>query len=266
MFLNDSSALRKQLSQYLAEVSDLDREVGLIDVEVDKLGLKNDTIFIFTSEQGSALPYGKWTNYDSGLQTAFIIRWPNRIAAGSISNAMIEYVDILPTLTDLVSSKVPDNLDGKSFKKVLQGQQRKHKEYTFGLQTSFNIHDGAAYPIRSIRSEKYKLIHNLMPEAEFTNILTKSDWFVQELKAEKIKSISNYASYLRHPEYEFYDIRTDPFERVNLIDQAQYTKEIFTLKQALLDWMQQQGDLGIATELSVCERRAFPHKGCGKPR
>lgn len=74
VFLNDSKDLRNQLSQYLAEVSDIDREVGLLEAEVEKLGIKNDTIFIFTSEQGSSLPYGKWTNYDSGLRTAFIIR------------------------------------------------------------------------------------------------------------------------------------------------------------------------------------------------
>ncbi|MGB1340658.1 MAG: sulfatase-like hydrolase/transferase, partial [Cycloclasticus pugetii] len=75
VFLNDTPGLRHRLSQYLAEVTDLDREVGLLEAEIEKLGIKNETIFIFTSEQGSSLPFGKWTNYDSGLQTAFIIRW-----------------------------------------------------------------------------------------------------------------------------------------------------------------------------------------------
>ena len=91
VFLNDTPGLRYRLSKYLAEVSDLDREVGLIDAEVDKLGIKNDTIFIFTSEQGSSLPFGKWTNYDAGLRNAFIIRWPNKIEANASTDAMIEY-------------------------------------------------------------------------------------------------------------------------------------------------------------------------------
>ena len=261
-FLNDTPALRQKLSKYLAEVTDLDREVGLLEQEIEKLGIKNDTIFIFTSEQGSALPFAKWTNYDNGLKTAFIIRWPNKIKANTVVDAMIEYVDVIPTLTDIVSQSVPKNLDGTSFKSVLLGEKSQHKDYVYGIQTSFNIHEGTPYPIRSVRTKRLKLIHNLMPENSFSNIMTKREWFKEELKAEKKLGQKKYTGYLKRPEYELYDIINDPFEQVNIIQQPQYQKEIAVLKSNLTDWMRQQGDKGIESELAVCDRKGFSHKRC----
>ena len=262
VFLNDTPGLRHRLSQYLAEVTDLDREVGLLEAEIEKLGIKNETIFIFTSEQGSSLPFGKWTNYDSGLQTAFIIRWPNNISAGTSSEAMIEYVDVIPTLTDLVQGTVPENLDGKSFKPVLLGQESEHKEYVYGIQTSMNVHEGAPYPIRSIRGKHFKLIHNLMSDGKFSNVITQNPWFKDEIRAERKINKQNYSRYVKRPEFEFYDIVNDPFEQDNLIDQPQYKDQVAVLKDNLSAWMVQQGDLGVETELSVCERKGFSHRRC----
>ena len=262
VFLNDTPGLRYRLSKYLAEVSDLDREVGLIDTEVDKLGIKNDTIFIFTSEQGSSLPFGKWTNYDAGLRNAFIIRWPNKIDANVSTDAMIEYVDVVPTLTDLATNTIPENLDGKSFKAVLQGKTSKHKTHVFGIQTSLNVHEGAPYPIRSVRGKKFKLIHNLIPGNNFSNVVTNNSWFKEELATEKKAANDNYAGYVKRPEFELYNIIKDPFEQINIINQPQYTRQVNGLKKALARWMEQQGDLGIETELSVCDRKGFNHRGC----
>jgi|TARA_B110000483_G_C18075544_1_gene495958 N-sulfoglucosamine sulfohydrolase len=181
VFLNDMPRLRGRLSQYLAEVSDLDREVGLIDDEIDKLGIKNDINLIFTGEQGSSLPFGKWTNYDAGLRNTFIIRCPDKIAANVTTDAMVEYVDVVPTLTDIASTTIPKDLDGRSFKAVLKGDATEHKTHFFGVQTSLNIHDGAPYSIRTVRSEEFKLIHNLLPENNFSSILTGDSWFKDEL-------------------------------------------------------------------------------------
>ena len=261
-FLNDTPSLRHRLSKYLAEVSDLDREVGLVDDELDKLGIKNDTIFIFTSEQGNSLPFGKWTNYDAGLRNAFIIRWPNKIDPNVSTDAMLEYVDVIPTLTDLATNTIPDNLDGESFKAVLQGQATQHKTHVFGVQTSLNIHYGAPYPIRSVRSEKFKLIHNLISDNNFSNILTFNNWFKEEIAEEKKSSNDNYDGYVKRPEFELYDIVKDPFEQNNIINEPQYFPQVAALKKELIKWMKQQGDDGIETEMSVCDRKGFNHRGC----
>ena len=262
-FLNDTKEVRRLMADYLAEVSDLDREVGLVETELANLRIKDDTVFIFTSEQGSVLPFGKWSNYDAGLKTAFIIRWPNKISAGTKTDAMIEYVDIVPTLTDLVNSTVPEGLDGKSFKNVLLGKETEHKEYVYGVQTTYNVKEGSEYPVRSVRSQQFKLIHNLQFENDFSNLITASPWFQRELVAEKNAQISNYADFVSRPEFELYDVINDPLEQINLINKPQLGNEIAHLQQKLRQWMTQQGDSGIAMEKAVCERKAFPHGPCG---
>ena len=262
--LPDSAIIREKLSRYLAEVSDLDRELGLLEREIESLDIKDNTIMLFTSEQGSSFPFAKWTNYDSDLRNALIIRWPNTITAGVTNDAMIEHIDVLPTLTDLVNGTIPTGLDGKSFKHVLRGDSQQHKNYVYGLQTSSNIHNGSPYPIRSVRSDRYKLIHNLMPNNRFSNILTNAPWFKAALLAEQANNGSRYAGYITRPEYELYDLHSDPFEQHNLYQQTTYQPTFKHLRQKLSAWMQQQGDRGIETELRVCERKGFIHKGCNR--
>jgi N-sulfoglucosamine sulfohydrolase len=145
---------------------------------------------------------------------------------------------------------------------VLDGITDTHKEYVFGIQTSLNVHEGAAYPIRSVRGEKYKLIHNLLPDNDFSNVVTSNPWFKEELRAEKNMGGDNYARYVKRPEYELYDIVNDPFEQINIINQPQYANEFSALKAQLEEWLLAQNDSGIEKELSVCERKAFPHKRC----
>ena len=77
--LVDTPATRKQFRNYLAEINELDNQVGAVDALLHKYGLDENTIFIFTSEQGYSFPFGKWTCYDEGLHTGFVIRWPGTV-------------------------------------------------------------------------------------------------------------------------------------------------------------------------------------------
>ncbi len=73
---------------------------------------------------------------------------------------------------------------------------------------------------------------------------------------------NNYMGYLKRPEYELYDIVNDPFEQKNIINESKYQKELVALKNNLSGWMQKQGDKGINSELSVCDRKGFSHRRC----
>jgi hypothetical protein len=101
-----------------------------------------------------------------------------------------------------------------------------------------------------------------MPKNSFSNILTAGEWFKEELKQEQGNSQTNYSGYLKRPEYELYDIVTDPFEQKNIINDLRYQKDIVLLKNNLTEWMSQQGDQGIKSELAVCERKGFSHRRC----
>lgn len=176
--LVDTPEVRKLYVNYLAEINQLDKDIGSIDALLKKYGLDDDTVFIFTSEQGHQFPFAKWTCYDAGLQTAFIVRWKGVTRPGTTTDALCEYVDVTPTLVDIASGSVPKGLDGKSFRKVIEGKKSKHKQRVFGIQTSRGILNGPDhYGIRLVRDRRYCYIRNLTPEAMFQCVVTKEEYF-----------------------------------------------------------------------------------------
>src|SRR5690606_23440225 len=132
--------------------------------------LAQDTLFIFTSDQGAEFPRSKWTCYDAGLQVPFVARWPGHITPGE-SGALVSLVDFTPTLMEIAGGTPPAELDGRSFKRVLLEGAMSHRDFIFASHTG----DGTMneYPIRAARDGRYKLILNLNPEREWTTHFTK---------------------------------------------------------------------------------------------
>ena len=260
----DTEETRKNLTEYFAEIDHLDQEIGKIRAMLDQHHLSGNTLVVFTSEQGNSFPFAKWTCYDSGLQTAFIARWPGRIIPNSVSKAMIEYVDIVPTFLEVAGGSPADYLDGKSFLPVLLGKTNAHKQYVYALQTSRGINNGSEYyGVRSVRSEKFKYIRNLSPEATFQNNITVQNaphfsyWRSWVRKAE-VDSMAQYLvhRYQHRPAEELYDIVTDPYEMNNLAGQEAYREVLDQHKIQLDRWMKQQGDRGQETEMEALEHKA----------
>jgi uncharacterized sulfatase len=258
----DTPTTRKHLVDYYAEVKHLDDSVGEVIALIDRMGMRDDTLLIFVSEQGMAMPFAKWTCYDNGLQSAFVARWPGKIRPGSTTDAMIEYVDILPTFVEAAGATPAPVLDGKSFLPVLFGQRNHHKDYVYGIQTTRGISNGSDhYGVRSIRSEKYKLLINLTPDAAFKNNLTenKGGWtefwptWVEAGKTDAFAKETTHR-YQWRPAEELYDIENDPHEFNNLADEKKYQAIKKDLRLRLLRWMDEQGDLGKETEIAALSR------------
>ncbi len=254
-YIIDTPRVRKDFGKYLAEIGHFDWQVGEIVDMLETYNLAESTIVIVLSEQGASFPFGKWTCYDTGLQSAMVIRWPEGVDEGSVSNAMVEYVDITPTLIDIAGGKPVDGLDGESFLPVLQQRTDQHKTHVFGIMTTNGILNGSdAYAIRSIRDEQYKLILNLNHESKYTNISMKSGYYASMQK--KADAGDQRAEELLHayeyrPQIELFDMLNDPFELNNLAEDPAYSKIVLDLKTRLEDWMTSQGDLGIPTEKSA---------------
>ena len=101
----DTPETRHNFSNYLAEITYLDGQVGECLRLLEKHQVSDNTLVIFTSEQGSGFPFAKWTCYDNGLQNALIASWPGKIKPGQVSDAMIEYVDVVPTFVSAAGGK-----------------------------------------------------------------------------------------------------------------------------------------------------------------
>ena len=258
----DTPTTRKHLTKYYAEVKQLDDSVGEVISLIDQLNMRDNTLLIFVSEQGIAMPFAKWTCYESGLQSAFLARWPGKIEAGSLSHAMIEYVDILPTFIEVAGGRPEPLLEGESFMPVLLGQRNRHKDFVYALQTTRGITNGSDhYGIRSIRSDRYRYILNLTPDTPFQNNLTenKGGWtefwptWVEKGKSDAFAKETVHR-YQWRPAEELYDVINDPFELNNLADQKNLRGIKNDLRLRLLRWMDEQGDKGQETEMAALSR------------
>ncbi len=261
-YLYDNSETRAALCKYLAEVSDFDREVGECDEMVRRAGVAANTIFICTTEQGAQFPHGKWTCYDVGLRVGLIIRWPGRVRAGARSSALVQYVDIVPTLIAAAGGAPIDGLDGRSFLPVLLGETDRHHDVVFGVHTTRGIIAATpeGYPIRSIRTATHKYIMNLNHEAAFHNVLIQGDkggyWDSWVAAARTDPQAARLVEqYQRRLAEEFYDVVNDPYELNNLADDPANRAQMDELRAQLHAWMEQQGDRGLETELARPPKR-----------
>jgi len=260
-YMVDTTETREGLARYYAEITYLDAQIAKCMELVDQSGTQDNTAFIFTSEQGSAFAHCKWTLYDSGIRTAFIARWPKRIKAGSVTDAMVQYVDVTSTLIELAGGEPIRGLDGFSFLPILLGQKDSHRDVTYGVHTTKGIHSGSdCYPIRSIRTATHKYIMNLNHKSEFSNNITERDtgrfWksWVEKAKTDA-DAARKVKMYVRRPAEELYDLEKDPCEVNNLAGDPQYRPLMDSLQKQLLKWMEQQGDKGIETEMLAFERQ-----------
>jgi N-sulfoglucosamine sulfohydrolase len=261
-YLVDTPETRQALTRYYAEITDFDREVGECLTLVEKSGQANNTLFLYTSEQGAQFPRCKWTCYDTGLRTAFVVRWPGKVQPGAVSDAMIQYVDVVPTLIEAAGGTPPKELDGKSFLPVLLGKADKHREVVYGVHTTRGIIQGSAcYPIRSIRTRTHKYIWNLKAEEKFQNVLTagrdRGGYWLSWVKKAKTdaKAARFVTGYQQRPAEELYDLSADPYELNNLAEDPRHRELKEKLRKQLLSWMEQQGDRGIETELQANSRQ-----------
>jgi uncharacterized sulfatase len=259
----DTGETRRNFVDYLAEITYFDGQVGHCLKLLNKYKLAENTLVIVTSEQGSSFPFGKWTCYDTGLQNALIARWPGRIKQGTLSDAMIEYVDVVPTFVDAAGGKPADVLDGKSYLPVLLGKTDLHKQHVYALHTTRGIINGNEYfGIRTVRSGRFKYILNLTPEVRFQNACTKSSIFKSwEAKAGTDPEAAEKVRRYRHrPAVELFDTINDPYEWNNLSGKPEYAVVQNELKQRLAGWMASQGDKGQQTELEAKEHQGRNRK------
>ena len=260
-YMVDTPQTRAALARYYAEVTYLDKQVGQVLKILEETGGADNTLVMFFSEQGSSFPHCKWTCYDTGIRAAGIVRWPGKVAPGSESAALMQYVDVPPTLIDAARATAgKHDLDGRSFLNVLKGEAKMHRDHVFAVQTSRGIiHGPEAFGIRSVTDGRFKYIWNLFPENRFQNMVTRGAIFKSwkeaaeagnEFAAQRVKM------YQHRPEHELYDLKADPFELHNLAADAAHQRTMKRLRDRLLSWMKQQGDEGRATEMSADERRA----------
>ena len=249
----DTPPTRRDFAAYLAEIEVLDKKVGDILDTLEQTGHANDTLVIFSTEQGAQFPGCKWTNYESGVHSGVVVRWPGRVKPAARTDAMIQYADILPTLIEAAGGQVaPDAFDGTSFLDVLLDKTDTHRQYTYAMHN--NVPEGSPYPIRSVCDGRYRYIRNLLPDElhiqKYIMGINHTHYWQSWLLAagENEKAYHIVKRYMKRPPEELYDVSRDPYSLENLADDARYAKIKKELSDELDRWMKEQNDPGAALD------------------
>jgi arylsulfatase A-like enzyme len=202
------------IKDYLACVKSVDDNVGRVLDFLDKNGLAENTIVVYTGDQGFYLGdhgfFDKRFIYEESFRMPFLMRYPAQIEKGSTTKALISNVDFAPTLMEFAGLQSPNEVQGKSFAAVARGiknARSRERVYYHYYEWPFWHH---VQPHYGMRTKRYKLVH----------------------------------FYYNIDVWEFYDLEKDPDEMHNAINDPEYADKIAELKQQLQTLMQEVGDTG----------------------
>lgn len=253
-YVVDTPETRADMVAYYAEYEDMDRQVGDIVRTLAETGRAPDTVVLYTSEQGGQWPGAKWTNWEAGIHTGMVVRWPGRVAAGTVTDALVQYADVLPTFLEAAGGEPrAAGFDGRSFLPVLLGRATKHRDYAYAMHN--NLPEGPPYPIRAVLDGRYHFIRNLKPDTLYIekHVMGRIEhgkyWPTWVWKTETDpQALAMVSRYLHRPAEELYDTSTDPFELSNLAADPRHAETKRRLAAELDRWMQSQGDPGAEVD------------------
>jgi arylsulfatase A-like enzyme len=211
----------------------MDRAVEQILSALQRSGLAEETIVIFTTDHGIDVPRAKGTLYDPGIQTTLLIRWPGRLAGGRRIPELISSVDLLPSVLDAVRVPAPADLQGRSFWNLLGGRPYDPNEQIFA-----ELNTALGDSKRCIRTEQHKYIRNfdtgpsLLLGTCSEISLTRRDMGDAHLRP--------------RPAVELYDLDMDPLELDNLVGSPEYREVEADLSARLDSFLLTTGDPGVS--------------------
>jgi iduronate 2-sulfatase len=202
--LSDEQA-RQAIHGYWAAISYVDAQIGRLLDELDRLGLRENTVVIFWGDHGWQLgEHGFWckhTNYEVATRVPLIISVPGQKNPGAKCDRLVEYVDIFPTLSEVCELTLPPGLEGLSFQPLMEQPDRPWKSAAFHVYPRTIPGHGPALG-HAIRTDRYRLVEWKAKQDGFT-------------------------------EYELYDLQTDPDENVSVAADPHYAEALADLKQRL---------------------------------
>ena len=232
-YLRDTPGTQTEIAELQGSVRHLDEELGRIFAALKELNLDQNTLVIFTTDHGVALPRAKCSVYEPGQETAFILRLPSRPgwSGGRRESALISNIDYLPTILDVAGIPVPSNVQGRSFAPLLDGGTYTPRDVIFYEMTYHSYYD----PVRAIRTEDHKLIVYFSVAPAFMD--PSESW---RPRSDTIVP-ANDALAFHHP-MELYDLKNDPFEQTNVIGKPEYASIQEDLRKRLYAQMTQTND------------------------
>jgi N-sulfoglucosamine sulfohydrolase len=254
-FLPDVPTVRNDIADYLYEIQYFDKQLGDILQLLEARGELDNTVIVYTSDNGMAFPRAKSTNYEYGTHLPFAVRWGNAISEHRDITDFISLTDIAPTFLELAGITPPAAMTGHSFRQQLFAEQSgridKNRDSVF---SGFERHIGGArlenrgYPSRAIHADKYLYIANLAPDrwpaGRPPNLADIDDGSPSKMTIADREHFEKFWKLAadKRPAEELYAIDRDPYQLKNLANNPEFDAIKASLKQRLLQEMQQTGD------------------------
>ena len=216
---------QRYIKEYLRVIASLDDNVGRLLDRLDGLGLTDNTIVVYTSDQGFFLGDHGWFDkrfmYEESLGMPLLLRYPRRVASGAVASGFVTNVDYAPTFLDLAGVPIPDWMQGRSFAPLLDGRQP--NDWPSSMYYRYWMHRDDAHNIWAhygVRTENHKLIYFYNDPLGQPGANGPTD----------------------PPEWELYDLIADPEELTNVYGRPGYERVTSELKTELARLQAEVGD------------------------
>lgn len=252
-YLPDTPASRAELAQYYESVSRVDQGLGRLLEILAGAGKLETTLILYISDHGAAFPGAKTTVYEPGLLSPCVVRAPGVKRRGVVSNAMVSWVDITPTLLDYAGAlDEAAAFHGRSFLGTIE---RESPEGWDEIYASHTFHEVTMYyPMRVVRTRRFKLIWNIAHTLPFPfakDLWNSATWqrtieAGPDLGPER-QPLQRYGprlitAFLERPRFELYDLTEDPLETKNLAGDAEHAETLRNLQERLRKFQQRTKD------------------------
>lgn len=226
----EKAAAEEDFSALQGGIRAADEGVGEILAALERTGKSGETIVLFTSDHGLAMPRAKSSLYDPGIEIPVLLRAPSpAVTGGKRYDGLFSNVDIVPTILDMIGLDRPSNLEGVSHWECLRtgGEPRSeiYAEKTFHTQYD---------PIRCVRTRTHKFIVNFEFNVQYD---APSDIRESPIYHTSIKSYTG-----GRERFELYDLKKDPVEQRNLFGQPEVAPIQASLQEKLVAWMRATRD------------------------
>ena len=215
---------QRYIKDYLRCVASIDDNVGRMLDYLDEEGLTENTIVIYTSDQGFFLGdhgwYDKRFMYEESLRMPFIIRYPKEIKPGTVNEDMMLNVDFAPTFLDYAGIDIPEQMQGSSFRPLLNGKLPEGWQTSMYYRYWMHLAHHYVYAHYGVRTLRYKLIYYY------------ADALGQPGAVDEPKE----------PEWELFDLKKDPCEMNNVYNDPKYAGVVKELKVELRRLQEEVGD------------------------
>ncbi len=218
-------AYQRYIKDYLRVVASIDDNVGRVLNYLKREGLEENTLVVYTSDQGFFLGdhgwYDKRFMYEESLRMPLILRYPREVAPGSVNDDLVLNVDFAPLFLDLAGIPVPEKMQGRNPRPLLRGQTP--SDWRRGMYYRYWMHRDTSHNVYShygIRTRRYKLIYYY------------ADGLGQPGAMDEPCA----------PEWELFDLRSDPQELNNLYGDPAYKGVCSELKAELHRLQSELGD------------------------